>query len=255
MRQIVATVFCFFSLLGSSVLSQVWDIENDSTPQVERLIKHTAAIVPPAEWQHWTPDDMMFQLYVNTDSRQVDDTVPRIDIMTEKGSWPFSMQYLGDTVYLFVVPPGFELTERSALDSLPDEFPFVIWAGTERAVYWFSYDAGELEIDQLQPALFISPMPVKPLPPDIVHLQLPGSGNHAKTIKQTVNKLKSVAQLIQLDEGFYETIWYHVTKTTIRTWKLNEVAFGTKDVAALLVFRLNEPGCREQAEHILNEFR
>ena len=151
----------------------------------------------PDGWDEWTPDDGMLRLYVNFDGRS-GDTLPRIDILCEDGSWPFSMQYLRDTVFLFVVPPGCELTERSTLNNLPDEFPFVVCAGTKRAVYWFSYDAGKVEIDILQPASFITTILVKPFPPDVMYLLLPGSGKHAKTIKKIVRCLKDMATLYTL---------------------------------------------------------
>jgi hypothetical protein len=210
--------------------------------------------VLPDGWDQWTPDDSLLQLYINFDGRS-NDTLPRIDILDENGSWPFSMQHLGDTVFLFVVPPGCELTERSTLDNLPDEFALVVWAGTKRAVYWFSYDAGKVEIDTLQPASFITTTLVKPFPPDVMYLLLPGSGQHAKTIKEIVQRLKGMAELIQLDDGFYQSIWCFVDRTTIRRWKLNETAAGTEQAGTLLVFSIKDSAYCADVQDILDEYR
>lgn len=209
--------------------------------------------VLPDGWDQWMPDHGMFKLYLNTDCR-TDDSLPRIDILCKDGSYPFSMQHISDTAFLTLMPPGVQLSERSTLEGLPEKFSLVIRAGTEQAVYTFSYDSGEVEINSLDSASFINVLQVQPLSPKIVYLSLPGTGNHAKTIKQVLTRLNDMASLVQMEDGYYRGIWRRVSQTTIRTWKLNEVGAGTTDTGTLLFFELASPDNRAPVEMILDEY-
>ena len=213
----------------------------------------TQTPILPDGWDQWTPDDGMLKLYINTDERS-NDTLPQIDILNKKRSWPFSMQHLGDTVFVFVWPPQSTYTGRSTLANLPNEFPLVVRAGTQRAVYKYSYDAGKIEIEAVQPESFISPAPVKPFPPDVMHLLLPGSGYHARTIKDVVGRLKGTAELIQLEKGFYQDIWCYVSKTAVRRWDLNKTATGVEHSGTLLAFLLTNEAESHDVQNIIDEY-
>jgi len=208
----------------------------------------------PEGWDQWTPDDGMLQLYINTDSRS-HDTLPRIDILNKNGSWPFSLKRLGDTVFIFVAPPGSISTMRLTLSNLPNEFPLVVWAGTQRAVYELSYDVGKVKIDIIQLASFITTTTVKPFPPDVMHLLLPGSGYHARTIKEVVGRLKGMAELIQLDDGFYQSIWCRVSRTMVRRWKMNKTATGIEHSGTLLAFKVKDSALSADVNDILDEYQ
>lgn len=205
------------------------------------------AVMPPPELRSWTPFEKQFQLYVGFDGNAMD-TAPRIDILHEDQSWPFYMEKIGDTLYLFIVPPQYSLTVRSTVDGLEDEFPFVVWAGTQRAIYWFSYDHGTLVVDTMQSAPFITTIPLKPLSPDILTLQLQGTGKNAKVIASVLEELGDQVKLVQLDGGYYDKIWGHVTPSVVRRWKLNETTFGT-----LLALQYTE-GSRDSVVKILRKY-
>jgi len=208
----------------------------------------------PVEWEQWSPTKGMFHLYLNNDNNSID-TLPQIDILSERSSWPFGMQFIHDTLYLNIVPPGFA-HERTAIDSLPLEFPMVIKAGKERAIYGYSYDRGKVVIDtSLLPASFINLMPIDTLASDIIYFQLPSSGNHAKTIRKVVKYLESenIAKLIQLEPGFYQGIWRYVSKTTIQRLKLNVTDSKTDSKGILIVFKLNDVSARLKVDIIIDK--
>ena len=207
----------------------------------------------PEGWSEWTPDDGMFKLYINTDGRTCD-TIAHIDILRKRKSWPFHKRQMGDTVFVFVAPPQSTFTGRSILANRPDDFPLVVQAGTRRAVYRISLRAGEIEVEGVQPAPFIGTAGVKPLPPDVAHLLLPGPDYHARTIKEVLKRLDGKAELIQLDEGFYESIWRFVSPTAVRRWKLNKTAAGEEQSGTLLPFRVKDSTLFSDVRDVLDQY-
>jgi hypothetical protein len=188
-------------------------------------IDSPAVATPPVGRPDWTAQAGQFRLYVNHD-HQAGDTVPRIDILDKSGSWPFTMLYAHDTLYLHILPAGCTLSERSSIEHLPPEFPLVVYAGVQRALYRFSYIRGRTTLDPLAPADFLTTALVHPLPDNTVFLQLPPSNSNAGLIAGIVADVGERAELIQLDAGFYQSVWYYVKKTAIRRWKVNETADG-----------------------------
>ncbi|MFA5052354.1 MAG: hypothetical protein WC544_04845 [Patescibacteria group bacterium] len=210
-------------------------------------------VLPPPDLRNWTPQDGQFQLYVNFDGAAGDKT-PRIDILSDKGeSCLFWMEKLGDTLYVFILPPQHALNDsmsvRNAVDGLDEEFPFVVWAGTKRASYWFSYDSSQVVLDTLKAASFITITALRELPADILTLQLEGKNKNAKIIRTLVKELGNQAKLVQLDEGFYRNYWFRVHKTVVQNWKTNETKTGT-----LLAFEC-APGSRDSVAQILEKYR
>lgn len=237
---LVLALFATVLLAGSPVVAQTdvdFDFEYDTTE-----------VMPPPELRSWVPFAEQFQLYVGFDGNTADST-PRIDILCEKKSWPYYLEKLGDTVYIFIVPPSYVLNARSAVTGLENEFPFVVWAGTQRATYWFSYDNGSIKIDTLYSAPFITTIQLKPLPGDIRTLQLKGTNKNAKVIGELLEELGGLAELTQLEDGYYDKVWGHVSRSVVRRWKLNETTFGT-----LLAFRCAETSC-ESVDAILQKYR
>jgi hypothetical protein len=183
---------------------------------------------PPTEWNTWAPDSGQFRLYVNydvlTNPESIEDTVPRIDVLGENGSWPYVMAYDVDTLYIFLVPPGYRLRRSSiTVDQLPLEFPVVVTAGSGRAVYWFSNDQGEVLLEPIEPGDFLSVAPVQPLPAGSIVLLLPQSDLNSKVIKSLMKKVCAIAIPLQLDGGFYEKIWPLVHAVKIQTWDVNQL--------------------------------
>jgi hypothetical protein len=184
---------------------------------------------PPTEWDTWTPEVGQFRLYVNydvlTNPFAVKDTVPRIDVLGKDGSWPYVMVYDLDTLFIFLVPPGYTLPRGSIASGIPMEFPLVVLAGTNRAVYWFSNDGGELLLDPLEPSDFLTIAPILPLPKGCIVL-LQQSNLNSKMIAKVMERVAEVdstAALVQLDEGFYESAWPLIRQVTIQRWKVNQV--------------------------------
>lgn len=200
--------------------------------------------------RNWKPMRDEFRLYVNTDGNAAD-TVPKIDVLSDKGSSPFFMKRgETDTIYLYVIPPDVKLEQRSVIDRLPGEFPLVILAGTERATYWFSYEAGTFDIEPLTPKPFISLVPLQKMPDNVVCWQLQGSGNSAKAVKAILKALGDQVQLTQLKPGFYEGSWFYIRTTVVRTWNVNETSAGT-----LLALQVSDPAMRSTVEQQLRELK
>jgi hypothetical protein len=198
-----------------------------------------ASAQPPEDIRHWTPKVNQFKLYVNV-QRDDEKMTPQIDVLTDKGSWPFVMKRNGDTVYLYIVPPGYEMQERTVIDHLSNAFPLVVWAGTERAVYAFLFDSGKTMVTTLQPASFISLVEVQPLSKYILCWQLQGSGNSAAEVQRILKELGSQAKLIQLKKGFYQGVWLYLKEVNFRNWKANETSTGT-----MLALELVNPELRD----------
>ena len=236
-------VTLFLIALGTTVpADEPLDVDNE--PVTART---THVIQPPPELRAWTPAANQFQLYVNFDGAS-GDTLPHIDILNDRASWPFLMEKLGDTVYLFITPPGYQLKARSKLDSLDAEFPVVVWAGTERAVYWFSYDSGQVTLDTLQPAPFITTVEVRPLPDNVLTLQLVGKNKHAKTIRNILSAVGDRATIVRLPEGYYQNVWYRVLESVVQRYETNETQVGT------LVALQCVDGAREAVAQILKDY-
>jgi len=210
-------------------------------------------VLPPPDLRNWTPQDRQFQLYVNFDGAAGDRT-PRFDILSDKGaSCLFWMEKLDDTLYIFILPPQHVLNDstsvRNTVNGLDEEFPFVVWAGTRRASYWFSYDSSQVVIDTLKTASFITTVSLQELSADIMTLQLEGKNKNAKIIRSLVKELGGQAELVQLDEGFYRNYWFRVRKTVVQNWKTNETKIGT-----LLAFEC-APGLRDFVAQVLEKYR
>jgi hypothetical protein len=245
-----------------------WDSESASTPstgtktsqaphqptQIQPEFR-TTDVIPPPELRDWTPSSNQFLLYVNFDGQPTDSlTLPKIDILNDRHeSCIFWMEKLGDTLYLFIVPPDYALHDsrhvRNTVDSLGWEFPLVVWAGTQRATYWLSHDGGNVVLEAVQLAAFVSPLQLKDLPADVLTLQLEGKNRNASIIRSLVKQLDGHAELIQLVEGFYRNVWFKVNKTVVQKWKTNETKSGT-----FLAFRCAE-GHRDAASQILQKYR
>lgn len=217
---------CVLCACASPLLAQSGGAVRDPHPVLPGRLPGPVSVAPPADWQNWTPAKEQFRLYINFDGSN-HDTIPKIDIFDDNGSWPFNMQFRFDTLYLHIGPAKCSPAERSAVDRLPQAFPIVIQAGTERAIYWFSYDNGSINLGPLQPAGFISQVPLYQLPDNVRFVQFTGSLHNAKTIKQVLRDLDGLAEPVQLAAGFYEDIWLLVKKATIRRWPVNETATGT----------------------------
>jgi hypothetical protein len=228
-------------LLAAAVSYAQDDLDEEMNASGKRYVQ------PPPDLRNWTPDARQFQLYINFDGSIVD-TSPRIDILSENSSWPFMMKTIGDTLYIFIAPPRYVLKTRDTV-GLSSEFPFVVWAGSQRATYWFSYDSGTVTLDTLVPAPFVVAVALKPLPDNVVTLQLKGAGKNAKILRQILKEIGDQANLIQLEDGFYKNIWLRVAKSIVQRWKVNETQTGT-----LLVFQCAE-GAREAVERILRKYR
>lgn len=210
-------------------------------------------IIPPADIRGWTPSDEQFELYVNS----IDiagDMVPQIDVLDDQQqSHMFRMEKPGDTLYLSILPPDYtpddSLSVRNTVSGLDCEFPLVVWAGTRRATFWFSYESGNITLDTLQPAPFITTVSLLELPADVETLQLEGKNKNAKIVRTLEKELRGLAELIQLDEGFYRNVWFKVNKTIVQRWKTNETETGT-----FLAFRC-EDGQIDSVAQILEMYR
>lgn len=229
------------------------DVDDTSSAHVRAYVLEANLSVhvalPPPDLRNWTPEKEQFRLYVNLDGNS-GDTVPRLDILDDKNlDWPFLMERIGDTVYVFIAPPGYMLNHQSRIDGLDTEFPFVVWAGTQRAIFWFSYDSAAVALDTIQSASFITTVQFKPLPDNIVTLQLLGTNRNAKRIKSLLTELGDKASLIQLEDGFYWNLWLRVRKSIVRRWKVNETPVGT-----FLALRY-AAGEYEAVERILQKYR
>jgi len=211
--------------IGMNANTQLWDVAKDSaTAEVSSV---TPGSQLPDEWHTWTPNEGQFRLYVNFDNTS-GNQLPRIDILGHFGSWPFTMQYLNDTVYVYVVPPGYTLTKRVSITQLPEDFPLVVWAGTERGTYWFSADENDVTIKAVTPASFLVIETVHALPEDAILVQLPVSGPRSyKLIKDLIEGVGNNAEIVQLDEGFYKGMWLWIRKTQVMRYKVNENKLGT----------------------------
>jgi hypothetical protein len=210
-------------------------------------------VIPPPGIRDWTPSDDQFELYVNAID-VAGEMVPQIDILDDKQqSHMFWMEKHGDTLYLFILPPGYapddSLAVRNTVNGLDYEFPFVVWAGTRRATFWFSYESGNITLDTLQPAPFITIVSLLDIPADVETLQLEGKNKNAKIVRTLEKELRGLAELIQLDEGFYRNVWFKVNKTIVQRWKTNETKTGT-----FLAFRC-EDGQIDSVAQILEMYR
>lgn len=236
---------CVVVLARSPVIAQE-EVNDDAESK-------TTEVLPPPEIRDWTPLDNQFQLYVNFDG-EVGDRLPRIDILNDKQeSCLFWMEKLGDTLYIFILPPGYTLKDsvrvRNRVDGLDDEFPFTVMAGTKRAAYWFSHDSGQVVLDTLQSEPFITVVALHELPANVLTLQLEGKNKNAKAVRELVKELKGQAELIQLDEGFYRNIWFKVKKTVVQNFKTNETKTGT-----FLAFKCAD-GQVESVSNVLQKYR
>ena len=209
---------------------------------------------PPPGLRDWKPFDNQFRLYVNSDGA-AGDSLPRVDILNDKDeSWPFWMEHIGETLYVFILPPKCTLEDsvvvRNRVDGLEDEFPFVVWAGTKRVLYWFSYSFGEADIDTtLDQASFIAIVPIREIPNDILTLQLEGKNRNAKIIRSLLKVLGDHAKLVQLEEGFYRDVWFKVRKTVVQNFKTNETKTGT-----FLALKC-QPDSREAVSQVLEKYQ
>lgn len=239
---VIISLFWLFS--ESTIAQELWDVEGDSTIKIEN---------PPSDLQNWTPKDSMFQFYINTDNNH--DNSLRFSILNGSSTHPFQIRYVSDTVFIYVLPPNYELTEESRLDSLPDTVSLVICAGTKRSVYkyCYNYDTNKPEIKELVPTSFIQMTPVKTLDSMMVYLYSPGKNGHAEKIKNAIKNLKGIAELKQLKSGYYEGIWHYVSDEKIRKNKVNWVGKNTKDTGALIFFELDDAKYRQKAESILSK--
>lgn len=239
----ITVVLCLLSIWIVPVFSQGLPPEDENSPAP------TFSVKPPPDLRNWTPEkNQKFQLYVNFD-RNAGDSLPRIDIFGDGGSWPFALEKLGDTFYVFIVPPGYSLKTRSTINGLEKECPFVVWAGTERAIYWFSYDSAKVLLDTIQPASFISTVPLQQLPGNTLTLQLQGTNKNAKTITSLLAEIGKQATLIQLKDGFYQNTWFRISQSIVRRWKVNETKIGT-----FLAFQCVE-GSLNAVSQILEKYR
>lgn len=252
MRVKITFAILLLCLGGLSVLAQeVRDVDDSmSLAFPSSLYRNHHPVQPPKDLRDWTPSKgMQFQLYINF-TGVPGDTTPRIDILKENLSWPYLAEKLGDTVYFFIAPPGYSVTLQSRVDSLETEFPIVIWAGTERAIFWFSYESGKVVLDTtVQPASFISTLPLRSLDTNILVLQLSGKNRNAKIIRDLLKELGDQATLTQLDDGFYHNVWFRVSKTVVQNWKTNETKDGT-----LLALKCKE-GARDSVALILKKYQ
>ncbi|MFH2050513.1 MAG: hypothetical protein ABIJ12_13840 [bacterium] len=244
-------VYFSVELLACLPVKALDDIDYDI--DLGSKIKHQE-VLPPPDLRNWTPQDKQFQLYINSYAEDREKT-PKIDILNEKGeSCHFWMENHNDTVYLFIIQPGFELKEsisvRNRIDSLDQEFPLVVLAGTMRAVYWFSYDSATgVEIEPLKPASFIETIPLLELPTNVFTLQLEGNNNNARIMRQLLIELGNQAELIQLDKGFYRNYPFMVKQIVLQKWKTNETKTGT-----LLAFKYAAE-LRDVVEQTLEKYR
>lgn len=242
--RVIGVFVALFFMWASSVFSQDLPPVNDNPTSPEYAVK------PPPDLRDWEPSkDMKFQLYVNFDG--INDTIPKIDIMLENVSWPYYMDKLGDTVYLFIAPPGYSLKVQGRIDHLESEFPIVIMAGEKRRVhFWFSYENNKVFIDTSNAHdSFISVLAVRPLPDQTLTLQLKGRNVNAKVIRPLLKELGDQAKLVQIQEGFYENVWPRVIKTIVQNWKTNETQIGT-----FLVFSCSAE-FRDAVSLILEKYR
>ncbi|MEK7518822.1 MAG: hypothetical protein AAB424_03145 [Patescibacteria group bacterium] len=219
--------------LPFAVHAQTMDVDDAQTKPF------VASVQPPEDMRTWTPEAKQFRFYVNV-KRDGDKVTPQVDILGDNGSWPFVMKHIGDTVYVYIVPPGYKVLERSVLEKLPNTFSLVAWAGTERAIYMFSFENGKVTLDIPQSAPFISVVDVKPLPENVLCWQLAGSGNSAGEVQRILKALGSSAKLIQLKKGFYQGEWFFLKEVTVRNLKMNETDAGT-----LLALELADPSTRD----------
>ena len=202
-----------------------------------------------ASWQHWTPRPSEFRLYINFDNSTCD-SVPRIDILDFDASHPFLMCFANDTLHVHIAPPGETQTERSIVDGLPAEFPIVLTAGNNRAVFLLCYEAHQFALVPVDTAPFLSTVEIRPLPDDIVWLQLDNTDKEASTIGQVLDRVTGRATLIQLDDGYYSGIWFPVRRDVIRRWKLNRTSLGP-----LLVLKVEDKETVEQVAKSLDVWR
>lgn len=226
MKTCVIVVLLLFIWVIPGVSQDMIDVDSGSTAGMDLF-----PVQLPPELRNWTPKKEQFQLYINFDGKPENSDLPRIDIMSDNVSWPFRMSKIGDTIRILIIPPGYKLKDaikiRDTVRGLDKEFPFVVLAGAERAVYWFSNDSGKVTIDEIQPASFIATIPLRELPDDVLTLQLQRTNDNAKKIRELEKELGDLASLVQLDDGFYQNIWLRVSKIRIQRWKTNETQIGT----------------------------
>lgn len=249
----ICLVLCLLCFLVELTLAQNnLDIDNDSALKNEK----TAQSQNRSDLNKWTLKNKHFSLYVNVISSS-DHATPQIDIRRNNVSWPFSMYFENDTLYLDIAPPGSAFNPSSINVTLKDtlvELPLVIKAGIERAIYWYSYNNGSVEIDtSLLPASFIDLMPVDTLAANIILFYLPNSGNNVSKIRKAMQELKNLgfAELIRLDDGYYQGIWDYVNKGEIAGVKLNWLGIKNNNIATLMVFELTKLENRQKADSIL----
>jgi|GEM_PF-4613317 hypothetical protein len=249
--KILKTAFMTITVAAMLVWAPVFAQEEiDKDPKFR-----TSEVMPPPDVRDWTPFDQQFMLYVNFNGQPTDSlTPPWIDILDDKQeSCLFWMEKLGDTLYIFIVPPSHVLCDsvrmRNSIDGLECEFPLVVWAGTRRATFWLSYDSGQVILETLQPSDFITTVSLKELPNNVLTLQLEGKNKNAKVLRTLVKELKGQAELIQLDDGFYRNIWFHMRKAVVQRFQTNETRTGT-----FLAFRCNE-GVHDAVARALAKYR
>ncbi len=233
---------CLICLMAGSVTAQTWDVGSDSAQTESR---RPTAFTPAVEWRDWTPMDEQFRLYINYEPN-TGDGMPHIDILGKIGSYPFTMQFVSDTLHLIIAPPGATITDRATVDHLPAEVPIKVWAGTEQAVYWLSIGSHTYELEVMEPAKFLTVEPVRPIPDSTAPVQLTISGPRSYgLVKELLSQLGDQVSVVQMDDGFYQNIWQYVRKVTVNRYKVNETATGT-----LVFLRVHDPAALETLKQL-----